>query len=222
MRRKVLFSIIMLIISSLLFGSTISFAMNDSAAEIALASTAVYGDVNGDRNVDSIDYALVKSYLLNVIAVFPAENGFMTADVSGDGNVNSLDLSLIRQYILRTIEIFPVENLIGEWVPYMPKKEDIHYHIGQNSDGKYQVVFEVTFPATGYMVEYTDELAIALAIQPDGTILTSYRPVKEPTFWAYTGPSLAVITTKQLVYTLGGKGKYTFEFLRTWYDFDIQ
>jgi len=222
MQRKVLFSIIMLIVSSLLFGSTISFAMNDSVSEVALASTVVYGDVNGDRNVDSIDYALVKSYLLNTIAVFPSENSFMTADVSGDGNVNSLDLSLIRQYILRIIEIFPVEQSIGEWAPYMPQKEYINYHTRQNSDGKYQVVFEVTFPSSGYKVEYTDELAIALAIQPDGTILTSYRPVKEPAFWAYTGPSLTVMTTKQLVYTLGGRGKYTFKFLGTWYDFNIK
>lgn len=221
MFRKAKVLVIMAIVGSMLLGSTMAFAANSpELSESASALAFVYGDANGDKYVDALDLVLIKSYLLNGDEVFSSQNNFLAADVNGDEAVNSLDLSLVKQYLLGAIEIFPIEK-IDMWKPYMPNKEDITYHIEETSDGKYQIVFEVLFSSSGYRIEYTDELAIALGILPDGTTLVSLRPTKEPTFWQYTGPSLTVMTTKRIVYTLSGKGNYTFELLGTWYNFTI-
>ncbi len=67
----------------------------------------LYGDVNEDGNINSIDFALIKQYLLELITVFPAENGLQAADVNGDGSINSVDLLLVKQYLLGLIDTFP-------------------------------------------------------------------------------------------------------------------
>ncbi len=220
MLKKAKILVIMAIVGSILSGSTMTFAANSPEPANASALAFIYGDANGDKYVDALDLVFIKNYLLGGV-VFSSQNNFWAADVNGDEAVNSLDLSLVKQYLLGTIEIFPVEKN-DMWMPYMPKMEDITYHIEETSDGKYQIVFEVLFPSSGYRIEYTDELAIAMGIMPDGSTLISLRPTQDPTFWQYTGPSLTVMTTKRIVYTLRGKGNYTFKLLNKWYDFVIE
>jgi hypothetical protein len=211
MLKKTKVLVVIAIIGSLLLGSTMTFA-TDLTVLSEYESAIIYLDANVEKYVDALDLVFIKNYLLGGV-VFSSPYNFRAADVNGDEAVNSLDLSLVKQYLLGTLEI--------SWLPYMPQKEDITYHIEETSDGKYQIVFEVLFSSSGYRIEYTDELAIALGIMPDGTTLVSLRPTKEPTFWQYTGPSLTVMTTKRIVYTLSGKGNYTFELLGTWYNFTI-
>ncbi len=218
MFKKTKILVVITVICSLLLGSTMAFA-SDLPVLAVSESAVVYGDINGDKYVDALDLVLIKNYLLGG-AIFSSPYNFKAADLNGDEEVNSLDFSLMKQYLLGTIGIFPVEKM-ESWLPYMPKKEDITYHIEETSDERYQIVFEVLFSSSGYKIEYTDELAIALGIMPDGTTLVSLRPTKEPTFWQYTGPSLTVMTTKRIVYKLDGKGNYTFELLGTWYNFTI-
>ena len=73
--------------------------------------TLKYGDVNGDGNIDSIDYALMKSYLLGKIKVYPIENGLIAADLNGDGSFNSIDFAVLKSYMLGKIKAFPVEDI---------------------------------------------------------------------------------------------------------------
>ena len=68
----------------------------------------IYGDVNADGNVNSIDFGFMRMYLLGLIDKFPSEKGFDQADVNGDGNVNSIDFGFIRMYLLGGIDKFPV------------------------------------------------------------------------------------------------------------------
>lgn len=211
MLKKVKVLVIMAIIGSMLLGNTMAFA-SDLPVLSESASAIIYGDANGDKYVDALDLVFIKNYLLGVVT-FSSQYNCIAADLNGDEEVNSIDFSLLKQYLLGTLQI--------SWIPYMPQEKDIAYHIEETSDGKYQIVFEVLFSSSGYRIEYTDELAIALGIMPDGTTLVSLRPTKEPTFWQYTGPSLTVMTTKRIVYTLNGKGNYTFELLGTWYNFTI-
>ena len=70
----------------------------------------VYGDVNGDGEVNSTDCTILKRYLLRRIKDFPYEYGEKAGDVNGDGEVNSTDLSLLKRFILRKIKKFPVES----------------------------------------------------------------------------------------------------------------
>jgi len=69
-----------------------------------------YGDVNGDEEVNSIDLAYIRKYLLGKIKEFPTTYGLLAADVNGDGDVNSLDYAYMRQYILGKIKKFPADK----------------------------------------------------------------------------------------------------------------
>lgn len=69
----------------------------------------VYGELNGDGNINSTDLNLLRRYLLRVIDGF-AVGDIACADLNGDGNVNSSDYSLLKRYVLRILDKFPVEE----------------------------------------------------------------------------------------------------------------
>ena len=69
-----------------------------------------YGDVNGDGEANSTDYALVKRYILGTVTDFGYKNGEKAADVNADGEINSTDYAFIKKYILGTITKFPAEQ----------------------------------------------------------------------------------------------------------------
>lgn len=94
--RKIKFIFTILIIASQL----LSFV-------IAASAQLQIGDVNGDNNVDSLDFALMKKFLLNSNNVFPVQDSLWVGDLDGDGNINSLDFALFRQYLVGKIKVFP-------------------------------------------------------------------------------------------------------------------
>ncbi|AEV68433.1 glycosyl hydrolase [Acetivibrio clariflavus] len=71
----------------------------------------IYGDLNGDKNIDSIDYAYLKMYLLGMIKEFPSDNGLKAADLNGDGSINSIDYAYLKSYLLGIIKVFPVNEM---------------------------------------------------------------------------------------------------------------
>lgn len=73
-----------------------------------IKTTSVIGDVDGSGSVDSIDFAMMKKYLLGSITL--DSNAFIRADVNGDEAVNALDLALIKMYLLGTIPAFPTNK----------------------------------------------------------------------------------------------------------------
>lgn len=70
-------------------------------------SYTLFGDLNSDNKVDSLDYAKMRIILLGTTD--PAVN-MKAADVNGDEDVNSLDLALMKKLIIGDIRTFPVEN----------------------------------------------------------------------------------------------------------------
>ncbi|HEX3030016.1 MAG TPA: dockerin type I repeat-containing protein [Clostridia bacterium] len=66
----------------------------------------VVGDVNGDGVIDSLDYALIKAYLLKIITSLPNPEGLRIGDLNGDGALDALDLNLMRQFLLKRITKF--------------------------------------------------------------------------------------------------------------------
>jgi DUF1680 family protein len=62
------------------------------------------GDLNGDKGVNSIDFALMKMYLLGMTTDFPVENDLAAGDLNKDNVINALDFAMFRKYLLGIIE----------------------------------------------------------------------------------------------------------------------
>ncbi|RCX17108.1 dockerin type I repeat protein [Anaerobacterium chartisolvens] len=65
----------------------------------------LYGDLNNDGQVNSVDFALLKKYLLGM-----GDDGIIleNADVNKDGTVNSIDFANLKLYLLGRIDKLPV------------------------------------------------------------------------------------------------------------------
>lgn len=64
------------------------------------------GDVNGDRNINSIDFGLLRMFLLGINNEFPDEDCLTNADVNKSGTVDSIDFALLRKFLLGFINEF--------------------------------------------------------------------------------------------------------------------
>ena len=60
------------------------------------------GDVDGNGDVNSLDFANLRMYLIGKISEFPTgdpEVGYRNADIDGNGTVDSLDFALLRKIL---------------------------------------------------------------------------------------------------------------------------
>ena len=57
----------------------------------------IYGDLNGDGDIDITDLTLLSLYLLGDVNL--SEDKLVAADVTGDDELNLADLSHFKQYI---------------------------------------------------------------------------------------------------------------------------
>ncbi len=73
------------------------------------SSSFIYGDVNGDGAFNSLDFGLMRQYLLGT-GKFTYGYASQAADVNGDGELNSLDFALMRLHLLGEISKFPIES----------------------------------------------------------------------------------------------------------------
>ncbi len=76
----------------------------------AKKAEVIYGDLNSDGVVNSLDYALLKRYTLSINEELTQLISYKVADVNGDGAINSTDYALIKRFILGVIRKFPVEE----------------------------------------------------------------------------------------------------------------
>jgi beta-galactosidase len=93
--------------------SSTNYYINPDRVDITnetVAPTFIYGDVNGDNIVNSLDFAALKSYLLGKTTEFPVESGLKAADVNGDNKVDVMDFSVLKMYLLGKISDFPVNK----------------------------------------------------------------------------------------------------------------
>lgn len=86
-------------------------------SEIDSNKSTLIGDVDANGQVDSVDFARMRTHLLGMISSFPASNGDWAADVSCDGVFNSIDFAYMRQYLLGDIKKFPAESNIVTSTP---------------------------------------------------------------------------------------------------------
>ncbi len=66
--------------------------------------TTIIGDINEDGQVDAIDFATLKKYILNLTTLTDKQK--IAADVNGDGSINSIDLAKLKSFILGIITHF--------------------------------------------------------------------------------------------------------------------
>ncbi len=100
-------------------GSTVKWEATNSVVN-ALPDTLIiedsekemlFGDLNLDGIVNSIDLALLRKHLLGLKDSLPDMNGIGAADLNGDGSINSIDFALLRKYILGMIYEFSVSQM---------------------------------------------------------------------------------------------------------------
>ncbi len=86
------------------------YLMNINWWKFSKAANALVGDLNGDKAIDSTDYALLKMYLLGSIEEFPVENGIKAADLNVDGAIDALDFAIFKKYLLGDILGLPYQT----------------------------------------------------------------------------------------------------------------
>ncbi|GAE88270.1 mannan endo-1,4-beta-mannosidase [Acetivibrio straminisolvens JCM 21531] len=67
----------------------------------------LYGDLNGDKKVNSTDLSYMKRYILKITPSLGLPE--RVADLNQDSRVNSTDYSILQRYLLRIIPNLPVE-----------------------------------------------------------------------------------------------------------------
>ena len=70
----------------------------------------VYGDADGDGNVNAIDLAKMKKYLLGDKEAVTSKDWNITGDLNVDGDINALDFGILKQYVLGKIDKLPVQK----------------------------------------------------------------------------------------------------------------
>ncbi|MCK9479942.1 MAG: dockerin type I repeat-containing protein [Firmicutes bacterium] len=79
--------------------------------EFAGEVVIVFGDVNGDGDVDAVDAGLVLAYFVGNRTDFPdAAHGLEAADVNDDGDIDAVDAGLILAVFVGNREKFPIEE----------------------------------------------------------------------------------------------------------------
>ena len=76
----------------------------ESNLKIEEYNCLIYGDVNGDGKISSLDYTLIKNDIMDVKKITD-EAMKQTADVNGDGKISSLDYTLIKNDIMEVKKI---------------------------------------------------------------------------------------------------------------------
>ncbi len=79
---------------------------------LPVSASILYGDVNQDGSIDSLDLTLLKRHILKKSTI----NYIVFADLDGDGEVTSIDSTLLKRYLLRKITEFPVNSLNADAV----------------------------------------------------------------------------------------------------------
>ncbi len=117
---------------------------------LSLTSAAqLYGDLNSDGLVNSIDFAAYRRYLLGTADL----NDIITADLNGDGNANSIDFAFLRQYLLGQIKVFPVEGIATSTPTDTPVTPTPDPEAWKNNTGTIKLGNTITYTGEGIQVD---------------------------------------------------------------------
>ena len=110
------FVILCVFISQIVFTNIFSLSANASEtvsesvySNQTFVESEMIGDVNGDEQINSVDFALMRMVLLGARNSFPISNGEWASDTDGNRIFNSIDFAIMRKFLLGIITIFPAE-----------------------------------------------------------------------------------------------------------------
>ncbi len=169
-------------------------AITEVSAETSITDDGVtrsytlFGDLNSDNYVDSLDYAKMKMIFLGTTD--PSTVNMKAADLNGDGEVNSLDLVIMGKFITGDIKTFPVKTNY----PSTGDNSSIYPFLNDT----FQITLEEN-GSTGYQWDYAIlDASAATLISEDSYCFTPN---------AEGAPAQKVWTFKALM-----PGKYTIQF----------
>ena len=71
--------------------------------DVPSSTEGMLGDLNGDNEIDSTDYLLLKRYCLGTFELTDAQ--IAVADINKDGEIDGLDYMLVKRHVLGTLTI---------------------------------------------------------------------------------------------------------------------
>lgn len=173
--------------------------------------TLLMGDTNNDNEINSTDYSLLKRYMLSV-SFGSRDDEYITGDLNGDEVIDSTDLALLKRYVLGIIFEFPIKRMLDAWTPHVINNAD--FELVEVTEGNYEAIIKITFPDSGYAIEYDDKVTSTINKGPNSNIYTGTINTEIAFVKKWLGGSATVMTTKELKYPLGKLpvGDYKFNF----------
>ncbi|QNU68622.1 VWA domain-containing protein [Ruminiclostridium herbifermentans] len=105
-------SIIIIILLSMQMSNVSAFDISESTDNNIKTLKTVYGDINNDGDIDSLDYATLKMYLLE------ADNEYNECyDLNKDNSVDAIDFALLKKYLLIYEQIEKTVDTDGDGLP---------------------------------------------------------------------------------------------------------
>ena len=77
-------------------GMTVELYSNDTDNLLETYEVVIFGDVNGDGEINSTDVTTIRMMNAGLIDVDPVDAYVFAADLNADNNVNSSDVTLVR------------------------------------------------------------------------------------------------------------------------------
>ena len=82
-----------------LIRTNMTITYTDDEGNIQIYNTSVLGDVNGDGNINALDYVKIKNHIMNTKKILK-DVFILSADYNNDGKISALDYVRIKNYIM--------------------------------------------------------------------------------------------------------------------------
>lgn len=82
-----------------LIRTNMTITYTDDEGNVQIYNTSVLGDVNGDGNINALDYVKIKNHIMNTKKILK-DVFILSADYNNDGKISALDYVRIKNYIM--------------------------------------------------------------------------------------------------------------------------
>ena len=96
-------------------GTKVELIENSTGAVLETYFIVIFGDVNGDGNIDSIDAGSLVDFENGIIAWYPNATSpyYLASDLNGDGNVDSMDAGIAVDFENKMVNINQGSGLVS-------------------------------------------------------------------------------------------------------------